>query len=159
MSLEIHKIGVPVIGEPILTIEIQKEFDLALSRLRAENPLARINHLGNGRYKLDLPKITATGADVETIFNIPYMHAMERMETKHVDSALADSSNSYDYSVSHRHHPGLWILILAITGSTASDIIDEYQGYVFEKGEFKLTTNTTATELLYISAYIKITGV
>ena len=158
MALAIHKIGEGIIqDEPIIRFA-QSEFDLALSRIRSENPLARVNHLGDGRFKLDLPVITATGAAVETIFNIPYMHRLGRMEWKHVDAALGDSSDSLDYSVSHRHHPGLWILILAITGTVASDLIDEYTGYIFEKGEYKVLTDIIATDLLYLSVYLQITG-
>jgi len=130
-----------------------------MGRLKAENPKAVINHLGSGIFKLDLEAITCTGADVTTRFNIPFMHDMKKMEIKHTDSAKADSVNALSYTVNHRHHPNLWLLLLNVTATTASDIIDEYIEYYMQSGEYKLVTNTTNTEKLYISVYINIKGV
>lgn len=137
-------------------INIYKDW---LLRLKAELPASCIvNHLGSGRYKIDLPTITCTGADVTTIFNIPFMHQINKMEMKHTDSANADSSNLLDYAVSHRHHPNLWLLLLDIVGSPASDIIDEYIDYYMGRGEYRIVTNSNITELLHVSVYIKIIG-
>lgn len=129
-----------------------------LGIIKAENQAAIINHLGRGIYKLDLPLITCTGADIETIVNIPFHHELIKMETKHTDSAKADSANSLDYSISHRHHPNLWLLLLTVSASTASDIMDEYEDYYLQAGEYLLTTKSTITELLYISVYIQDMG-
>lgn len=137
---------------------VRSKFKEYLGILKGENPSVVINHIGNGIYKLDLAVITCTGADVENIFNIPFMHELRKFEIKHVDASKADSTNALAYSVSHRHHPNLWMLLLSVPVSTASDIIDEYSDYDMQSGEYKLITNSTNTELLYISVYIKITG-
>ena len=129
-----------------------------LGRLKAEIPTAIINHLGAGRYKIDLPSIPCTGAAVTTIINIPFMHQLQKMEIKHVDASNADSTDALDYAVSHRHHPNLWMLLLNVIDSVASDIIDEYIDYFMGRGEYQLVTDSIATDVLYISVYIRITG-
>ena len=135
-----------------------QKFKEWLGRLKAELPGSIVNHLGDGIFKIDFPAITCTGVSVTTIFNIPFMHQFQKMEIKHVDSANADSVNLLNYSVSHRHHPNLWMLLLNVINSIASDIIDEYIGYFMDRGNYKLITNSTNTELLHISMYIRVTG-
>jgi len=129
-----------------------------LGILKGEMPTSVINHLGAGRYKIDMPVVTCTGSDVTTVFNVPFMHKFQKMDIKHVDAAKADSNNPLDYTVSHRHHPNLWLMLLDITDSIASDIIDEYIDYNMDRGEYRIVSDSTNTELLYISVYIRLTG-
>lgn len=138
---------------------IEKQFKDWLTLIKNELPADSIvSHLGGGRFKIDLPPITCTGSDVETIFNIPLMHQLLKAEIKHVDSAGADSIDALNYSVSHRHHPNLWLILLKVVGSVASDIVDEYIDYYMTRGEYRILTDTTNTDLLYISVYIRTTG-
>jgi hypothetical protein len=143
----------PELIDPILT-----KYKEWLGILKGENLTARINNLGEGRFKIDIPVIGCTGSDVETHLNIPFMHIFEKMETKHTDNVQADSNDALTYAISHRHHPNLWLVFLAITSSISSDIVDEFVNYRHEKGEYKLITNSTNTDLLYIACYIKVTG-
>lgn len=138
---------------------IEKKFKEWQTLIKNELPTGSIvSHLGNGRFKIDLPTITCTGAQVETVFNIPFMHQLLKAEMKHTDNANADSSNALDYSLSHRHHHNLWLLLLTVAGSVASDIIDEYIDYYMSRGEYRLLTDSTNTELLHISVYVEFLG-
>ena len=137
------------------TKEVFKQW---LMELKANNPTAKITTLGEGRYQLVLPVITCTGSDVYTRFNIPYMHQLLRVGTKHTDSNDVDSTDSLAYSLSKRYYPNLWMLLLNIDSSIASDILDEYIDYYMELGEYLITSNSTNTDRLYINIVIKITG-
>jgi hypothetical protein len=129
-----------------------------LTGLKAEKTLqeARILYLGDHYFKIDMPKITCTGSDVITRFNIPYAFQFNRIEFKHTDSSNADSSNILTYGLDKKTWNNLVMTYLAVITSSASDIIQEFEDYFFEKGEFVLTTNSINTELLYLTIYIKI---
>ena len=129
-----------------------------LMELKANNPAAKVITLGSGVYQLDLPTIICTGSDVNTRFNIPHMHQLLRMRMKHTDSGDANSTDSLAYSTSKRHYPNLWMLLLNIGETTASDIVDEYIGYYMQLGEYLIISNSTNTGKLHISITIKITG-
>lgn len=140
---------------PIVAKEQLKEW---LMGLKANNPTVRIATLGGGIYQMDLDTITCAGVDVTTRFNIPFMHQILKMSIKHTDSSNADSTDDLAYSVSKRHHPNLWMLLLNIALSTASDILDEYEDYYAELGEYMVVSNTTNTDRLHINILFKITG-
>lgn len=127
--------------------------------LKANNPTAKVITLGGGLYQLDLNLITCTGSDVNTRFNIPYMHQLLRVGIKHTDSSKADSTDPLTYSLSKQHHPNLWMLLLGVVDSTASDILDGYNDYYMEAGEYLLVSNTTNTDQLRVNVIIGITGV
>lgn len=129
-----------------------------LMELKANNPTAKVISLGESVYQLDLPAVECTGSDIETRFNIPHMHKLVRMSTKHVDSSGDNSTNSLTYSVSKRHYPNLWMLLLNIEETVASDIIDKYTSYYMELGEYLITSNTANTDKLHINILIKMTG-
>lgn len=129
-----------------------------LMELKANNPTAKVIPLGQGRYQMDLEVITCTGADISTRFNIPHMHELIKMSTKHIDSSEANSTDALTYSISKRHYPNLWMLLLNIEETTASDIIDEYIGYYMELGEYLIISNSTNTDKLHINVTFKITG-
>lgn len=129
-----------------------------LMELKANNPTAKVITLGNGIYQLNLSTITCTGSDVDTRFNIPHMHQLLRIETKHTNSGNVDSTDDLSYSISKRHHPNLWMLLLNIPKTTASGIIDEYIGYYMDLGEYLIVSNSTNTDRLHISITTKITG-
>lgn len=141
----------PVIGD-------KESLKTWLMELKANNPAATIISLGLGRYQLTLPAITCTGAVVNTRFNIPHMHELIQMGFKHTDSANADSTDALAYSLSKRHHPNLWMLLLNIAETTASDVLDEYSDYFMEAGEYLIQSNTTNTDLLQVKIIIKMTG-
>ncbi|MCK5641254.1 MAG: hypothetical protein KAJ19_10665 [Gammaproteobacteria bacterium] len=136
----------------------QEQLKQWLMELKANNLTAKIISLGNGVYQLDLPVITCTGSTVDTRFNIPHMHKLLRVSIKHTDSSNIDSVDVMTYSLSKRQHPNLWVPLLYIGVTTASDIMDEYIDYFMELGEYLIQSNTTNTDRLYIQVIIKITG-
>ena len=137
---------------------MQEQLKQWLMELKANNPTAKVITHGNGIYQLDLPAITCAGLDVNTRFNIPHMHKLLRVGIKHTDSSGVDSSDDLAYSFSKRQHPNLWMLLLNITQSNASDILDEYIGYHMELGEYLIKSNSTNTDQLNINILIMITG-
>lgn len=140
---------------PIVAREELKQW---LMELKANNPTAKVITLGNGIYQLDIPTITCTGSNVNTRFNIPHMHQLLRVAIKHTDNSNVDSTDSLAYSISKRQYPNLWMLLLNIDESTASDIRDEYIDYYMELGEYLIISNSTNTDRLYVNVLIKITG-
>lgn len=140
---------------PVRSEEVLKQW---LMELKANNPTAKVIPLGQGRYQLDLEAITCTGATVNTRFNIPHMHELIKMGIKHTDSNNVDSVDSMTYSVSKRQNPNLWMLLLNINATTASDIMDEYIDYYMESGEYLIISNSTNTDRLHINIIVKITG-
>ena len=129
-----------------------------LMDLKTNNPTAKIISLGADKYQLSLDTIIGTSANVVSRFNIPYMHELIQMGIKHTDNVNADSTDALAYSLSKRHYPNLWMLLLNIEVTTASDIIDEYTDYYMEAGEYMVQSNTTNTDLLHVNIIIKMTG-
>lgn len=129
-----------------------------LDALKSENGLSKVTNLGEGRYKLDLPAITCTGVDVDTLFQIPFMHVLEKVEVKHVDISDVDSNDVLSYFLFHKHHPNLWFLFLTVENNVASDSLDDYANFRHERGQYKLTSNTTLTDKLFVAVYVRATG-
>ena len=140
---------------PVRSEEVLKQW---LMELKANNPTVKVIPLGQGRYQLDLKAIICTGATVNTRFNIPHMHELIKMGIKHTDSNNVDSVDSMAYSVSKRQNPNLWMLLLNISVTTASDIMDEYIDYYMESGEYLIISNSTNTDRLHINVIVKMTG-
>lgn len=141
---------------PIGNLEVYKQW---LMGLKADNPTSKIDHLGQGRYQLNLPIIECTASDVNTRFNIPYMHQLLSINLKHTNALNTDSSDDLDYSISKRINSNLWMKLLNIEKSTASDIKDEYIDYYMELGDYLVMSNTTNTDKLWLIIKVKITGV
>lgn len=138
---------------------LDNKFKVWLTMLKNELPAnVIVDHLGDGRYRLELPYITCTGADVEQIINIPFMHQLLKMELKHTDNANADANDALTYSLYQRYHANTWAIITIITDSTASDMTDEYVSYYKLRGEYRLLVNTTNTDRAHITFFIRITG-
>lgn len=140
----------------IQTIEIQKQW---LMEIKANNPTSNVISLGESVYQINLPVIACIGSDVESRFNIPHVHRLLRFGIKHTDANNVDSSDSLSYSISKRQHQNLWMRLLYIYESTASDIFDRYSDYYMDLGEYLIVSNTTNTDKLHINVLIKITGV
>jgi len=130
-----------------------------LMELKANNPTVKVITLGNSIYQLDLPTIICAGSEINTRFNIPHMHQLLRIGIKHTNSDNADSEDALSYSLSKNHYPNLWMLLLNIRKTTASDILDEYTGYYMETGEYLIKSTTTNTDLLRLNIIVAITGV
>lgn len=146
-----------------LTIEdlktIEKKFKEWLVMLKNELPSnVLVDHLGGGRYRLELPYIECIGSDVEQIINIPFMHQLLKMELKHTDNVNADATDALTYSLYQKFHANTWAIITTIADSVASDMTDEYIDYYKLRGEYRLLVNTTNTDRAHIAFYIRITG-
>lgn len=140
----------PVLGE---------KFKEWLTMLKNELPTdVKVDHLGGGRYRIELAYIECTGSDVEQIINIPFMHQLLKMELKHTDSSNVDANDALTYSLYQRFHANTWAIITTISDSTASDMTDEYIDYYKLRGEYRLLVDTTNTDRAHIAFYIRITG-
>jgi hypothetical protein len=128
-----------------------------LTGLKAEKTLqnARIQYLGDHFFKIDMPSIACTGADVITRFNIPYSFQLERIEMKHTDASDVDNTDALTYSLDKKMWNNLLFNYITETTSPSSDIIKELEDYFFEKGELVLTTNTTNNHKLFQTIFIK----
>lgn len=138
---------------------LDNKFKAWLTMLKNELPAdVIVNHLGDGRYRLELPYIECTGANVEQIINIPFMHQLLKMELKHTDNTNADGNDALTYSLYQRFSANTWAIITIITDSNASDMADEYIDYYKLRGEYRLLVDTTNTDRAHVVFYIRITG-
>lgn len=136
-------------------IKKYKEF---LVSLQAENINSKVLNIGGGRYLIQLPVIICTGSDVLSYFQIPFMHSLEKMHIKHTDLNDINSKDKFTYLVSHHHHKNILIDIFSVINTVSPDLIDEYIGFFHDMGQYRIITNSTNTDLIYISVNIKIVG-
>lgn len=129
-----------------------------LQRLKSELPTSRVNYIHNGLFKIDLPVIISTGSDVEILFNIPFMHELQKMELKHTDTNLVDSNNTLDYSLQKSSLSNTLSYIHQISNVAASDMYDEYSKNYNERCQYLFITNTINTDKLYATFYFLIFG-
>lgn len=129
-----------------------------LARLKIENPLCNILHLGLLQFKIEFPDIECTGLDITTLFNIPFPHQLNLMELKHTDANYIDSTDSFGYSLSHRYN-NMWVVLLSINETFAYDILDEYIGYVYNQTQYRLITNSTNLDHVSINIILQIRGI
>ena len=136
----------------------QVNFKDQLLRLKSNNSTAIVVNLGHGRYKLNLPVVLCTGSSVISRLNIPFMHVFEKVEIKHVNSVDIDSSASLDYLIQHKHHQSYWMTLLSIESSVSSDIIDEYDNFYLERGDYQIISTSLSSDKLLIAVYVLWTG-
>lgn len=129
-----------------------------LLQLKSNNSTSRCINLGSGVFKIDIPVIACTGSDINTFITIPFTHVLTKMELKHTDSSDANSVNPLEYTLKRRTSQNLWLVLYQEPIVLKSDIIDEYIGYTHELGQYALITNSTNTEKLFVSFYIKWSG-
>ena len=129
-----------------------------LLQLKSDNSTARCANLGSGVFKIDLPTIICTGSGINTLITIPFMHVLKKMELKHIDASDVDSVNPLEYVLKRRTSQNLWLVLYQEPIVLKSDVIDEYIGYTHELGQYLLITNSTNTEKLHVSFYIKWSG-
>ena len=137
---------------------VPKNHQEELLRLKGELKTSRINHLGNGVFKIDLPVIVCTGSGVYTLFSIPYMHELLKLEVKHVNDVGADSSSSLDYVLSRRLHNNLLFDLFGVEDVIRADIYDEFTGFHHERGQYSLYTKSSNTDRIHVTCYIRLTG-
>ena len=153
---ECHR-GVP---EPTIS-QIQKQyskFGTIRDILRNEMRSAQIDHLGKGVYKIELAPITCTGANVTQYFSIPFLHKIHRVEVKHTDSANVDSVNALTYSLKYGATTvkSLLFNLITNTATIVSDTAHLFSNYYRDSTRYQLITNSTNTELLYVTLIIEI---
>jgi len=153
-TINIHTVGGGLAED--YTADVYKDW---LNMLKAEAPAGSVAyHIGKGNYVLILPAVVCTGAAVTTILNIPFMHELYKIELKHTDAAGADSTDAMAYAFSHRINGNLWLRMLYVAASTASDIVDQYVDYYHVRGEYKIDINTTATDKVHVVYCFRILG-
>lgn len=139
----------------------QKEysrFDTIRDILRNDFRGDHVEHLGKGVYKIELAAITCTGGDITQYFTIPFLHKMHRFEVKHTDSSNVDSVNALTYSLKYGATivNSLLFNFITNTATIISDTAHILSNYFRDSTRYQLITNSTNTELLYITLIIEI---
>jgi len=113
-----------------------------------------VTYLGKNLYEIVLKQtgnryINQTGSNVALTFKFPFAHRLVRVELKHTDSSDADSTDALTWSLKRAFPDGLWLSIIAFTGSTVTDFFetdDLGEQAEFPNMEYQLNTNTTNTD-------------
>lgn len=103
-------------------------------------------------FELKTP-IAQTGADVETVFHVPFSHTLKEMHLKHTDSVGAESSDSMNIAV-YREMYGSWQKIWGRDGLVASNITMEEMDYKSPERRYKIVSNTTSGDQLEIKMLV-----
>lgn len=123
--------------------------------------LADFDEMYQGKriYKLTLKSpVTQTGAAVTNTYKIPFPHRLVRVDVKHCDSSDADCTDAFTWSLSHQQVKALFAKIIDESNSTVTDFMDTLgESYEFTGMLYKFITNTTATDLVYLTLTIQLT--
>ena len=109
-------------------------------------------------YKIDFT-VNCTGSDVESSIIIPFMHEITKLEIKHVTSAGNNSFSELNYSLKKSTPNNLLMELYRFDDCVQSDIYDEYSNFLHERCQYFLTSNSINTDKIYVSFYIKYTGI
>lgn len=121
-------------------------------------------YLGNDIYRLTLRGSTKyigqTGAQLYTYLEFPFPHQLLKAELKHTDASDADSTDAFTYAISHRGVSNIFNSLRSGSGVTASDIMEVFgDEYIHSETVYLIETNTTNTDRIYITLYIRYLGV
>ena len=148
------------VNEPVPVRDTRKlsKFDVIQNILKNEFKTGRIDHLGKGIFQVSLAVITCTGANVTQYFTIPFLHRMHRIDVKHTDSAKADSVDALTYSLKYGTviAPELLFALEVNTATIVTDTSHIYSKFVRSASRYQLISNTTNTDLLYVTLVIEI---
>lgn len=143
--------------EPLASPLQMTVFSVQKNQLENEFKGGKVEHVGKGIFRIDLPVITCTGSDVTQYFMIPFHHRILRMEVKHTDSSYADSVNALTYSLKMGAtvNPALLFAIVTNTATIVSDTA-HLLDFPRTQSRYQLITNSTNTELLYVALLIEL---
>lgn len=140
----------------ITPIAVYKQVE---QQLQNEFNAGKVTHLGDGFFHIELQAIACTGSDVTQYFMIPFKHKLHQFIVKHTDSSDADSTNALTYTLKYglgRIKPNLFLLLKSISASAVTDAIHLFTDFWRSQTRYQLITNTTNTELLYVSLVIEV---
>lgn len=134
-----------------------------LKKLPAEAGDFECRNMGGDIYRLTMrgatKYIAQTGAQVNTRLEFPFGHQLLKAELKHTDSADADSTDALTYAMLYRGVANLMNSLRSGSGVTASDILEVFgDEYIHSETVYLFETNTTNTDRIYITLYIRLLG-
>lgn len=132
--------------------------DANLVALQSDNKNYRVIPISSNKYKIDMTVVCDGGA-MESSIAVPFVHSLDKLEIKHVDSSLADSVDELSYSMYRNNPYNLFLLLYGFQNVIHADIMDEITGMINESSVYKIETNSTNTDILYISFYISFVGI
>lgn len=144
-----------VVGEP----PKPDGFDIIRNILQNDFNTGKITHLGKGFFHVELAIITCTGANVTQYFTMPFKHKLHQFVVKHTDSSDADSTDALTYTLKYglgRIKPNLLLTLKSISASVVTDAIHLFTDFWRGQSRYQLISNTTNTDLLYVSFIIEI---
>lgn len=115
----------------------------------SEIPGAALRFLGHGHFLITLDVIPQTGADVTTLFNIPFAHELTTITVKHTNATNVDSSDAETVTFNKRYG-NLWFNFWTIAAGVASSVQGKFTDSYILPGQYQIVSNTTNTDLLYI---------
>ena len=144
---------------PLPEIPISDGFSIIRNALQNEFNTGGVTHLGKGFFHVELAVITSTGANVTQYFTMPFKHKLHQFVVKHTDSSDADSTDALTYTLKYglgRIKPNLLITLKSVSASVITDAIHLFTDFWRGQSRYQLISNTTNTDLLYVSFIIEI---
>lgn len=135
------------------------KFDIMRNILQNEFNNGKITHLGKGFFQIELAAITCTGANVTQHFMIPFRHKLHQFVVKHTDSADTDSTDALTYTLKYglgQIKPNLLVTLKSVSATAVTDAIHLYTDFWRSQSRYQLISNTTNTNLLYVSLIVEI---
>ena len=145
--------------EPEVPIELYKQ---VTQQLRNEFNTGKVEHLGDGFFHIELAAITCTGGDVTQYCMIPFKHKLHQFIVKHTDSSDVDGADALTYTLRYglgQIKPNLLLTLKSVSASTVTDMIHLFTDFWRSQTRYELKTNTTNTDLLYISLIIEVENI
>ena len=116
----------------------------------ANIPGAALRFLGHGHFEVTLDVIPQTGADVTTVLDIPFPHALTTIIVKHTDANGVDSTDAKTVAFNHRYG-NLWFNVWTIAAGIAPDTYGKFTEMYKLPGQYQIVSNTTNLDLLHIT--------
>lgn len=131
-----------------------------LKKLPAEVGDFECRYMGGDIYRLTIrgtqKYIEQTGAQVNTRLEFPFGHQLLKIELKHTDNADDDSTDALTYAILYRGVANLMNALRSGSGVTASDVLEVFgDEYIHSETVYLFETNTTNTDRIYITMYIR----
>lgn len=118
-----------------------------------------VKDLGNGIFEI-YATITATGSAVNHDFDINFPFELLALYLQHVDVSLALSTDALTWEldrVKENEFPQPFPLV-AYTSSATSNFLELFRGqeFILPLGSYRLTENTTNTDILYVRILVRV---
>ena len=108
-----------------------------------------------GVYKMYVPEITQTGANVVTYLRLPKRHSLMGIHFKHLDAARAENTAALAIRFDKELRPDNWDNFFTDAACTNYDVMLPFSEIEVESTFYRVQTNTTAGHLVVVTFKVR----